>query len=330
MIPSTMTAIAIAGPGGPEVLVPGERPVPQPKPHEVLIRVHAAGVNRHDTGQRRRGAPPPGATDIPGLEVAGEIVAVGAAVTKWQIGARVCALVNGGGYAQYCVADYRHVLPVPAGFDYLQAAALPEALFTAWLDVFKLGRLRTGDWLLVHGGTSGVGSFAIQMARAIGAMVVTTVGSATKCEAASRMGANVVCNYREEDFVAVTMRATAGHGADVILDMVGGTYAERNLAALAEEGRLVHLTTMHEPRFSVPLEMILRKRAIVTGSFLRPYPVELKGDIAEDLLVRVWPLLGRSIHPFIDSVFPLGDARGAHTLMETSNHIGKILLSCAT
>lgn len=329
MVPDTMIAVAITAPGGPEVLVPERRPVPDPRPNEVLIRVRAAGVNRHDCGQRRRGAPPEGATDIPGLEVAGEIVGVGDSVARWQPGARVCALVNGGGYAEYCVADHRHVLPIPEGFDWLQAAALPEALFTTWLDVFQLGRLQSGEWLLVHGGTSGVGSFAIQLARAFGCLVIATAGSKEKCDAARRLGAQYAVNYREEDFVAAVNLATDFRGVDVILDMVGGTYAERNLQALAPEGRLVHLTTAGTPRFDAPLELILKKRAIVTGSFLRPYPADRKANIAEDLRLRVWPLLGQSVHPVIDSVFALADARAAHERIESSRHIGKILLDVA-
>ena len=227
MLPRTMTAISIARAGGPEVLQPATRPVPEPEAGEVLIKVAFAGINRHDCGQRRRGFGPPGATDIPGLEVAGEVVATGAGVTRWKPGDRVCALVNGGGYAQYCIAAEPITLPIPAGFDLKQAAALPEALFTAWLNVFMLGRLKTGEWLLVHGGSGGVGTTAIQLARLEGANVVATAGSAAKCDACVKLGAASAINYREQDFVAGVKQATGGHGADVILDMVGGTYATR-------------------------------------------------------------------------------------------------------
>jgi putative PIG3 family NAD(P)H quinone oxidoreductase len=326
-----MTAISIARAGGPEVLQPVTRPVPEPKAGEVLIKVAFAGINRHDCGQRRRGFGPPGATDIPGLEVAGEVVATGAGVTRWKPGDRVCALVNGGGYAQYCIAVEAITLPVPAGFDLKQAASLPEALFTAWLNVFMLGRLKAGEWLLVHGGSSGVGTTAIQLARLEGASVVATAGSAAKCDACVKLGASSAINYREHDFVAGVEQATGGHGADVILDMAAGAYATRNLAALATGGRLVHLSGGDGAEFCAPLSAVMAKRAIVTGSQLRASPLALKIEIARQLLDRVWPHLGSAVTPIIDSVVPLERASNAHARMESSVHIGKILLEvCRT
>jgi putative PIG3 family NAD(P)H quinone oxidoreductase len=329
MLPSTMTAILITRAGGPEVLQPGTRPVPQPGAGEVLIKVAYAGINRHDCGQRRRGSGPAGATDLPGLEVAGEVVATGAGVTRWRAGDRACALVNGGGYAQYCIAAEPLTLPVPAGFDLKQAAALPETLFTAWLNVFMLGRLKAGEWLLVHGGSSGVGTMAIQLARLERASVVTTAGSAAKCDACVKLGAAVAINYREQDFVAGVQRATAGHGADVILDMVGPEYAKRNLQALATGGRLAHINRKEGVEFCVELGEIMNKRAFVTGSSLRGTPLALKTEVAGQLMDRVWPHLGTQVTPVIDSVFPLARAADAHARMESSIHIGKILLEVA-
>lgn len=326
MLPKTMTAICITRAGGPEVLQPAERTVPQPGAGEVLIKVAFAGVNRHDCGQRRRGFGPAGATDIPGLEVAGEVVATGAAVTRWKPGDRVCTLVNGGGYAQYCIAAESITLPIPAGFDLSQAASLPEALFTAWFNVFMLGRLKTDEWLLVHGGSSGVGTTAIQLARLEGANVVATAGSAAKCNVCVKLGASNAINYREQDFVAGVKQATAGHGADVILDMAGGAYARRNLDALATDGRVVHLSGGDGAEFCVPVSAIMAKRAIVTGSQLRASPLALKIEIARQVVDRVWPHLGTRVTPIIDSVVPLARACDAHARMESSVHIGKILL----
>ena len=329
MLPRTMTAIAITRAGGPEVLQPATRPVPEPEAGEVLIKVAFAGINRHDCGQRRRGFGPPGATDIPGLEVAGEVVAMGAGVTRWKPGDRVCALVNGGGYAQYCIAAEPITLPIPGGFDLKQAAALPEALFTAWLNVFMLGRLKTGEWLLVHGGSGGVGTTAIQLARLEGANVVATAGSAAKCDACVKLGAASAINYREQDFVAGVKQATGGHGADVILDMVGGTYATRNLTALATDGRLIHLSGGDGAEFCVPVSAIMSKRAVVTGSQLRASPPALKIEIARQVVDQVWPHLGSRVTPIIDSVMPLARVSDAHARMESSVHIGKILLEVA-
>ncbi len=252
MLPSTMNAITIVRAGGPEVLQVVTRPLPQPAAGQVLIKVAFAGINRHDCGQRNRGFGPPGATDIPGLEVAGEVAAVGPGVTRWKAGDRVCALVNGGGYAQYCLAAEEITLPIPERFDLKLAASLPEALFTAWLNVFMLGRLKAGEWLLVHGGSSGVGTTAIQLARLEGANVVATAGSAAKCDVCVKLGAASAINYRDADFVAGVKAATANHGADVILDMVGGNYAKRNVEALAIDGRLVHLSGGDGTEFSRP------------------------------------------------------------------------------
>jgi len=327
MLPSTMNAITIVRAGGPEVLQPVTRPVPQPAAGQVLIKVAFAGINRHDCGQRLRGFGPPGATDIPGLEVAGEVVATGPGVTRWKGGDQVCALVNGGGYAQYCIAAEEITLPVPARFDLKLAASLPEALFTAWLNVFMLGRLKAGEWLLVHGGSSGVGTTAIQLARLEGASVVATAGNRAKCDVCVKLGASSAINYREQDFVAGVKAATAGHGADVILDMVGGRYAKRNVEALATDGRLVHLSGGDGTEFCVPVPAIMAKRAVVTGSQLRVSPLSIKIEIVRQVMARVWPHLGTKVTPLIDSILPLNDAAGAHARMESSVHIGKILLA---
>lgn len=329
MLPTTMTAIGIARAGGPEVLQPITRPVPVPAAGQVLIKVAYAGINRHDCGQRKRGFGPPGATDIPGLEVAGEVVATGAGVARWKAGDAVCALVNGGGYAQYCLAAEPVTLPIPAGFSLQQAAGLPEALFTAWLNVFMLGKLKAGEWLLVHGGSSGVGTTAIQLARLIGANVVATAGNAAKCAICIKLGAAHAINYREEDFVAAVQKATQEHGADVILDMVGGDYAKRNLAALAMDGRLVHVSGGNGAEFCVPVPAIMSKRAVVTGSQLRVSALALKIEIVRQIMERVWPHLGTRVTPIIDSVMPLEQASAAHARMESSVHIGKILLEVA-
>lgn len=329
MLPNTMTAISIARAGGPEVLQPVTRPIPQPAPREVLIKVAFAGINRHDCGQRLRGFAPAGATDIPGLEVAGEIVATGSGVTRWKPGDRVCALVNGGGYAQYCIAAEAITMPIPARFDLKLAAAFPEALFTAWLNVFMLGRLKSGEWLLVHGGSSGVGTMAIQLARLEGARVLATAGSGAKCDACVKLGAAHAINYRNDDFVATVKRATEGHGADVILDMVGGTYAKRNVEALAHDGRLVHLSGGNGAEFCVPVSAIMTKRATVTGSQLRASPLALKIEIVRQIEARVWTHLGIAVTPLIDSVFALAQAADAHARMESSVHIGKILVEVA-
>lgn len=326
MLPETMTAIEITHAGGPEVLKPTTRSVPKPEAGQVLIKVAFAGVNRHDCGQRKRGFGPTGATDIPGLEVAGVVADVGSGVTHSKVGDAVCALVNGGGYAQYCIARQEVTLPIPAGFDLKLASGLPEALMTAWLNVFMLGRLKAGEWLLVHGGSSGVGSTAIQLARLIGAKVVATVGNAAKRDFCLKIGAHAAINYKEQDFVAEVEKITAGHGADVILDMAGTAYAKRNLQALAMDGRIMHLSSGDSREYSVPLAMIMGKRAMVSGSQLRASALPVKVSIVRQLNEQVWPHLGTKVTPTIDSIFPLARACDAHVRMETSEHIGKILL----
>ncbi len=326
MIPATMNAIEITRAGGPEVLVPTTRAVPQPAAGQVLIKVAFAGINRHDCGQRNRGFGPKGATDIPGLEVSGEVAAVGAGVASWKAGDKVCALVNGGGYAQYCIALQEVTLPIPDGFDMKMAAGLPEALMTAWFNVFLLANLKAGEWLLVHGGSSGVGSCAIKLARLIGANVATTVGNAAKRDFCLKIGAHAVINYKEQDFVAEVAKITNGHGADVILDMAGAAYAKRNLQALAMDGRIMHLSSGDTREYSVPLGAIMSKRAVVSGSQLRVSELSRKVEIVKQLNERVWPHLGAKVTPFIDSVLPLAKACDAHARMETSEHIGKILL----
>ncbi len=329
MLPQTMNAIEITHAGGPDVLQPTARPVPQPAAGQVLIKVAYAGVNRHDCGQRNRGFGPKGATDIPGLEVAGEVAAVGVGVTRWKAGDNVCALTNGGGYAQYCIALQEVTFPIPAGFDLKMAAGLPEALMTAWLNVFMLGRLKAGEWLLVHGGSSGVGSAAIKLARLIGAHVIATVGNAAKRDFCLKIGAHAAINYREQDFVAEVAQITNGHGADVILDMAGAAYAKRNLAALAMDGRVMHLSSGDSNEYSVPLGAIMSKRAMVSGSQLRASALPVKMEIVRQLNEKVWPHLGSKVTPVMDSMFPLAKACEAHARMETSEHIGKILLEVA-
>jgi NADPH2:quinone reductase len=326
MIPATMNAIEITQAGGPEVLKLTTRPVPQPAAGQVLIKVAYAGINRHDCGQRNRGFGPKGATDIPGLEVSGEVVAVGTGVTRWKAGDKVCALVNGGGSAQYCLALQEVTFPIPDGFDMKMAAGLPEALMTAWLNVFILGRLKAGEWLLVHGGSSGVGSTAIKLGLLTGAKVIATVGNEAKREFCLKIGAHAAINYRTQDFVAEVEKITEGHGADVILDMAGAAYAKRNLQALAMDGRVIHISSGDKNEYSVPLSAIMGKRAVVSGSGLRVSALPVKVEIVRQLNEKVWPHLGAKVTPVIDSILPLAKACDAHSRMETSEHIGKILL----
>ena len=326
MLPQTMKAIEITQAGGPEVLKLTTRPVPQPAAGQVLIKVAFAGVNRHDCGQRARGFGPKGATDIPGLEVSGVVAGVGAGVTRFKAGDTVCALVNGGGYAEYCLALQEVTCLVPKGYDMQQAAGLMEALMTAWLNVFIVGELKAGEWLLIHGGSSGVGSTAIQLARLIGANVVTTVGNAAKLDFCLKHGAHAAINYREQDFVAEVAKITGGHGADVILDMAGADYAKRNLQALAMDGRIAHISSGTQ-EYSVPLSAIMGKRARISGSQLRVSALPVKVNIMRELNERVWPHLGTKVTPVIDSVLPLAQACDAHARMESSAHIGKILLN---
>src|ERR1700694_471947 len=291
-LPERMTVIAIRAPGGPEMLVPEERPVPLPGAGEILVKVAAAGVNRPDVMQRQGLYPPPkGAPDIPGLEIAGEVVALGGGVTRWKIGDKVAALVIGGGYAEYCLAHESHALPVPRGCSMVEAAAIPETFFTVWHNVFERGGLKNGETLLVHGGSSGIGTAAIQLAKAFGARVVTTAGSAEKCEACIRLGADKAVNYRSEDFVAATKAATDGKGADVILDMVGGDYIERNYEAAAVEGRIVQIAFQDSPKATVNFTRIMLKRLHHTGSTLRTRPNPDKTAIARAIESKVWPLI---------------------------------------
>ncbi len=328
-IPSTMTAIAIRAPGGPDVLVPEQRPVPQPGEGEVLVKVAAAGVNRPDVMQRQGLYPPPkGATDIPGLEIAGEVVALGPGVTRWKVGDRVMALVVGGGYAQYCLAHESACLPVPPGLSMTEAAAIPETFFTVYHNLFERGRLKAGETFLVHGGSSGIGTAAIQLAHETGARVITTAGSAEKCEACRTLGADLAINYKTEDFVAATKAATGGKGADVILDMVGGDYIERNYEAAAVEGRIVQIAFQGSPKATVDFRRIMLKRLTHTGSVLRSRPVADKGAIARGVEQHVLPLIASGrVRPVMDSTFPLAQAAAAHARMEASAHIGKIVLT---
>ena len=323
-----MTAIEIREPGGPEVLVPAERPRPAPGPGEVLVNVAAAGVNRPDVMQRRGSyPPPPGASDIPGLEIAGTVEEAGAGVTEWRVGDRVCALVAGGGYAEYCTAPVPQCLPVPAGMDFAAAAAIPETFFTVWANVFERGRLRPGESLLVHGGSSGIGTTAIQLGRAFGARVFATAGSAEKCAACERLGAERAVNYRETDFVAAITEAIGGRGVDVILDMVGGDYVPRNLDLLATEGRLVQIAFVAGAKAQIDLRQIMQRRLSVTGSTLRPRSVAEKGAIARALHEHVWPLLeSGTVKPVIHQTFPLREAAEAHRVLEAGAHIGKLVL----
>jgi putative PIG3 family NAD(P)H quinone oxidoreductase len=323
-----MIAIEIQEPGEPEVLVPVERPRPAPAPDEVLIKVAAAGVNRPDVFQRRgRYPPPPGASDIPGLEIAGTIEAAAPDVREWHIGDSVCALVAGGGYAEYCTAPALQCLRVPRGLDFVSAAAIPETFFTVWTNVFDRGRLQSGESLLVHGGSSGIGTTAIQLAHARGSRVFATAGSAEKCAACERLGAERCINYREADFVDVINRMTAGRGVDVVLDMVGGEYFPRNIDVLALEGRLVEIATLRGVKAEINIQTIMQRRLTVTGSTLRVRPVADKGAIARAVGEHVWPLIeSGAVKPVVFGTFPLRDAAAAHRLMESGEHIGKIVL----
>lgn len=328
MIPEEMHVVEITAPGGPDVLKVGTLPVPKPGEREVLIRIHAAGVNRPDIAQRQGSyPPPPGASPLPGLEIAGEIVAHGKNASRYAPGSRVMALVPGGGYAQYAVADERNVLPIPGEMDYIHAAAIPETYFTVWSNVFQRGGLKAGETLLVHGGSSGIGTTAIQLAKAFGAHVIVTAGSAAKCQACVDLGADLAINYRTQDFVEQTKAYTNGKGADVILDMVGGDYTERNYKAAAIEGRIVQIAFLQGHKATVNLGALMTKRLVHTGSTLRARDVAFKAGIADALQQKVWPLLAKgAIRPLIDKVLPLAQAAKAHALMEESTHIGKIVL----
>ncbi len=324
-MPDTMRAIEISKPGGPEVLVPCTRPIPEPGPEDVLIRVSHAGVNRPDALQRAGSYdPPPGASDLPGLEASGESAALGANASGWNVGDKVCALLPGGGYAEYVTTPAAHCLPVPDGFSMAEAACLPETMYTVWSNVFMRGGLKAGEKFLVHGGSSGIGTKAIQLARAFGARAFTTAGNAKKCKACLALGAERAINYREEDFVAALKNEG---GMDLILDMVGADYIPRNIKALAEEGRLVHIAFLKGPKAEVNFALVMVKRLTITGSTLRPQSDLAKARIAAQLREQVWPKLGPGrIAPVMDSTFPMDRAADAHARMETSAHIGKIVL----
>jgi putative PIG3 family NAD(P)H quinone oxidoreductase len=323
-----MICIEISTPGDPEVLVAVERPTPRPGAGEVLIKVAAAGVNRPDVMQRRgKYPPPPGASDIPGLEVAGTIEEVGSGVREWKPGDRVCALLSGGGYADYCVAPSAQCLPAPSRLDLVTAAAIPETYFTVWTNLFERGRLASGETVLVHGGSSGIGTTAIGLARAFGARVFATAGSTEKCAACERLGAERCINYRNEDFVAVVRDLTRGAGVNVILDMVGAEYFARNLESLSIEGRLVEIATLHGTKTELNIPTVMQRRLTITGSTLRIRSVEQKGAIAKALKEHVWPLLeAGTIAPVVHATFPLRDAAAAHRVMESGAHVGKLVL----
>ena len=327
-LPATMTAIAISEPGGPMVLKPEKRPLPEPKPGEILIRVRAAGVNRPDVLQRQGAYPAPsGASDLPGLEVAGEVAALGEGVRRWKVGDTVTALTPGGGYAEFCLVHETNALPIPHGLTFTEAAAVPETFFTVWHNVFERGALKPNETFLVHGGSSGIGTAAIQLASAFGAYVIATAGSAEKCAACLKLGADRAINYREEDFVRVVKDATDGKGADVILDMVGGEYVGRNYDAAAVDGRIVQISFLQGAKATADFSKLMMKRLTHTGSTLRPRTVEFKAGIAAELEKRVWPLLAtRKITPVMDMIFPLKEAWRAHERMEEGEHIGKIVL----
>jgi NADPH2:quinone reductase len=327
-VPETMTAITIAAPGGPEALVAATVPVPVAGPGEILIRVQAAGVNRPDILQRR-GAypPPPGASPLPGLEVAGIVAAIGPHVAGWAVGEAVCALVAGGGYAEYCTAPAPQCLPIPQGLSPTEAGGVPETFFTVWTNVFERGRLVAGETFLVHGGTSGIGTTAIQLASAFGATVFATAGSPEKCAACEKLGARRAIDYHREDFVAVVREETGRRGVDLVLDMVGGAYVGRNLEAMAPGGRHVSIAFLEGAVVTIDLARVMTRRLTLTGSTLRPRSIAEKGAIADALRAQVWPLLEQGrVRPLIYATFPLTEAAAAHALMEAGTHIGKIVL----
>jgi NADPH2:quinone reductase len=328
-LPDKMTVIAMTAPGEPDVLKPQTRDVPKPADTQILVRVRAAGVNRPDVMQRQgKYPPPPGAPDYPGLEIAGEVASLGAKASRWKVGDKVCGLVAGGGYAEYALVDETNTLPVPNGFSFTEAAALPETFFTVWHNVFERGRLKSGETMLIHGGTSGIGTTAIMLAKAFGAKVIATAGSKEKTDACITLGADFAIDYKTQDFVALTKEQTGGKGADLIVDMVGGDYVDRNLDAAAVEGRIVQIATQKGFKVEMNLVKIMQKRLTFTGSTLRPRPVADKAEIADALRAKVWPLLDQGkIKPVIDSTFKLAEANKAHARMESSNHVGKIVLT---
>ena len=328
MFPETMNCIEIPEPGGPEALKTTTRPVPTPAPSEVLIRVEVAGINRPDCIQRQGNyAPPSGTTDIPGLEVSGEIVAVGVETKNWSVGDKVAALLAGGGYAEYAVAPFQQCLPIPDGLSMIEAAALPETFFTVWTNVLERGALKKGETLMIHGGSSGIGTTAIQIASQMGARVITTTGSADKCQACADLGAERTVNYREEDFVEAAREFGGGKGVDVILDMVGGDYIAKNIKSLAPDGRLVQIAFLQGSKADINFMSVMLKRLTLTGSTLRPQSIERKGEIAAALIENVWPLISSGkIKPVIYKTFALNQVAEGHALMESSQHIGKIML----
>lgn len=330
-MPNEMTVIEIAAPGGANMLRPAQRALPEVKAGEILVRVRAAGINRPDILQRQgHYPPPPGASDIPGLEIAGEVVAVGEGGGRFRPGDQVVALLAGGGYAEYAAVHESNALPLPAGYGYIEAAALPETFFTVWHNVFQRGGLKSGETLLIHGGSSGIGTTAIQLGKAFGANVIATAGSKEKCDACLKLGADHVVNYREDDYVTLVKEVTAGKGADVILDMVGGDYVERNLKAAAEDGRIVQIAFLNGIKATINIGRLMTKRLTLTGSTLRPRPVAVKAEIARELEAKVWPLLAeRRVAPVMDMIFSLKDAWRAHERMEGGSHIGKIVLDVA-
>jgi NADPH2:quinone reductase len=324
-----MRAVGIVEPGGPEVLEIEERPVPKPGEGEILVAVAAAGVNRPDVMQRKGNyPPPPGASDVPGLEISGLVAKRGVGAERFKEGDPVVALVPGGGYAEFCLVDERNALPLPDPLTLVEGAGLPETTFTVWHNMFERGSLRRGEWLLVHGGSSGIGTTAIQLAKAFGAFVVATAGSDEKCTAMMRLGADATVNYKAGDFVEATMTATDGHGADVILDMVGGDYLMRNLDAVADEGRIVQISTLAGPKTEIDLRRIMMKRATLTGSTLRTRPVAFKAELARAIEEAVWPIIGQGRYkPVIDSLYPFDKVVDAHRRIDGGAHIGKIILT---
>ncbi|SON57685.1 Beta-ketoacyl-acyl-carrier-protein synthase I [Hartmannibacter diazotrophicus] len=328
-LPETMTVIAIKEPGGPEVLQPDTRPVPAPGPGEVLVKVMAAGVNRPDVLQRSGAYPPPkGTTDLPGLEVSGIIAAVGEGTQRWSVGDKVVALTPGGGYAEYALVDGRNVLPLPGDLDWVTAAALPETFFTVWHNVFQRGGLKAGETLLIHGGSSGIGTTAIMLAKAFGARVFTTAGSDEKCEACRKLGADLAINYKTQNWLEEVRNATDKKGVELILDMVGGPYIEQNYVAAANDGRIVNIAFLMGSKVEIDFTRLMMKRLIQTGSTLRAQSVAAKAKIAAELEEKVWPLVAAgTVKPVIHAVFPLAEAAKAHALMETSSHIGKIVMT---
>ena len=329
MLPTSMNVVAIREPGGPDVLESVQRPVPVPGDGELLVRVAAASVNRPDVLQRQgRYSPPPGTSDLPGMDIAGTVIAAGPGTSRFREGNTLCALVAGGGYAEYCVAPEAQCLPIPAGPDFIGAAALPETVFTVWANVFEAGKLQSGESFLVHGGSSGIGTTAIALARAFGASVFATAGSEDKCRACVDLGASHAINYKEEDFAAAVHKATERRGVDVILDMVGGDYTPRNVASLATGGRLVQIAFLRGSRVEIEWSVVMQKQLVLTGSTLRPRSVAEKGRIALAVERHVWPLIeAGTFRPVIHTTFPLAHAKAAHELLESGTHIGKIVLT---